>query len=78
MNASPYLTLEEAAERLHMAPRTMRERTRLAQIPHRKLPGQRRCLFLPHELDAYLDGAELEVRELAGGGRIVKPKDSGR
>ena len=73
MSASPYLTVEQVAERLHTSVRSVRERTRLAQIPHRKLPGQRRCLFLAHELDAWLDGAPLDVVELAGGGRVVKP-----
>ena len=74
MTASPYLTVEQVAERLHASVRTVRERTRLGQIPHRKLPGQRRCLFLPHELDAWLDGAPLHTTELAGGGRIVRPR----
>ena len=75
--SSPYLTVEEVAERLHASTRTILERTRTGTIPHRRLPGQRRCLFLPYELDAWLDGAELEVTELAGGGRVVRPRTNG-
>ena len=75
MSVSPYLTVEQVAERLHISVRTVRERTRLAQIPHRKLAGQRRCLFLADELDAWLDGTPLHVVELAGGGRVVRPED---
>lgn len=78
VSASPYLTVEQVAERLHASVRTVRERTRLARIPHRKLPGQRRCLFLPHELDAWLDGTPLDVVELAGGGRVVRPAENSR
>jgi excisionase family DNA binding protein len=78
VNDSPYLTVEQVAERLHTSVRTIRERTRTGTIPHRRLPGQRRCLFLPRELDVWLDGAELDVVELAGGGRVVRPKGNDR
>jgi excisionase family DNA binding protein len=78
VSASPYLTVEQVAERLHTSVRTIRERTRTAAIPHRRLPGQRRCLFLPHELDVWLDGAQLELVELDGGGRVVRPRTNGR
>jgi excisionase family DNA binding protein len=73
MSASPYLTVEEVAERLHRKPRTIHELTRTAAIPHRRPSGTRRCLFIPSEVDAWLNGAELEVRELPQGGRVVRP-----
>ena len=69
-----YLTVEQVAERLHLSTRAVHERTRLAEIPHRRIGGTRRCLFLPDELDAWLDGCELEVLELPRGGRVVKPR----
>ncbi len=53
--------------------RTVHELTRLARIPHRRLPGSRRCLFREDELRAWEDGAELELIERASG-RIVRPK----
>lgn len=73
--ASSYLTMEEVAERYPWSLRTVRELTRTERIPHRKVPGMRRCLFLPAELDAWVDGAALEVKQLAGGGRVVRPVD---
>jgi excisionase family DNA binding protein len=71
---SPFLTLEEAAVRLRLSARSMRELTRTATVPHRKTPGGRRCLFLADELDAWMLGAELDVRELPRGGRVVRPR----
>jgi excisionase family DNA binding protein len=62
-----YLTVEQVAKRLHLSTRAVHERTRLAKIPHRRIGGTRRCLFVPEELDAWLNGAELEVVELARG-----------
>ncbi len=67
-----YLTVEEVAEHLRCSPRTIHELTRMGLIPHRKLPTQRRCLFLPAELEAWADGAALERVDLAGGGRAVR------
>jgi excisionase family DNA binding protein len=74
MSASPYLFVEDVARLLGCSTRTVHERTRLGEIPHRRPPGARRCLFLPDELRAWLDGAELEVVELDRGGRVVKPR----
>jgi hypothetical protein len=71
---SPYLVVEDVAGRYHCSTRRIHELTRTQAIPHRRLPGSRRCLFLDAELEAWDNGAELEVRELAGGGRIVRPK----
>jgi hypothetical protein len=74
MRESPFLVAEEVAKRLHCSLRSIHERTRLGQIPHRRLPGSRRCLFREDELAAWEDGAELEVSLLTDGGRIVRPK----
>jgi excisionase family DNA binding protein len=73
---SPFLLVEDAAAFLGCSARTVRERTRLREIPHRKPPGSRRVLFLESELLAWLDGVPLEVRELPRGGRVVRPKAS--
>ncbi len=71
---SPYLLVEDVADRLHVSPRTVHELTRTAAIPHRRLPGARRCLFREDELSAWEDGATLEVIDQPRGGRIVRPK----
>jgi hypothetical protein len=71
---SPYLLVEDVAARYSVSVRWVHERTRSVepQIPHRRLPGSRRCLFLEAELEAWESGAKLEIGELAGGGRIVR------
>lgn len=74
--SSPYLTVEDVAARLRCSTRSVHEWTRLGEIPHRRLPGQRRCLFLLAELEAWEDGAKLETVDLARGGRIVRPLGS--
>jgi hypothetical protein len=74
VSASPYLLVEDVCARLHVKPRTVHEWTRLREIPHRKLPGSRRCLFLEAELVAWEAGAQLEVVNLPRGGRVVRPK----
>ena len=71
---SPYLVVDEVANRLRCSIRTIHELTRTEAIPHRKLPGSRRCLFLLVELDLWEAGAELEVVHPARGGRIVRPQ----
>jgi hypothetical protein len=73
---SPYLLVKDVAARYGVSVRWVHERTRSVepQIPHRRLPGARRCLFLEAELEAWEAGAGLELQELAGGGRIVRPK----
>lgn len=73
---SPYLHTEDIAELLGCTCRTIAEFTRNNQIPHRKPPGGRRCLFLLAEVTAWVDGAELEVVELPRGGRVVRPVKS--
>ncbi len=74
--SSPYITVETVAERYDCSIRSIHELTRSKRIPHRRLPGTRRCLFVLAELDAYDAGAELEVQEMGAGGRIVTPKDT--
>jgi excisionase family DNA binding protein len=76
--SSPYLLVEEVAERLRCSTRKVHELTRLGEIPHRKLPASRRCLFLEADLEAWEAGAELEVVELAREGRLVRPRGRGR
>ena len=73
MSRSPYLTVPAVAERLHLSIRTLHELTRTFGIPHRRLPGARRCLFLEEELEQWENGAELELIELPRGGRVVRP-----
>ena len=73
---SPYLTVAEVAERLRCSTRSVHELTRRRRIPHRRLPGGRRCLFLAAELEAWEAGAALETLERPEGGRIVRPVPS--
>jgi excisionase family DNA binding protein len=53
---SPFLTVPEVADHLRCSARSIHELTRFRRIPHRKLPGGRRILFLRAELDAWVDG----------------------
>lgn len=69
-----YLLVEDVAERLRCSIRTVHELTRTNAIPHRRLPGTRRCLFRLDELEAWEDGAPLEVSELPRCGRLVVPR----
>jgi excisionase family DNA binding protein len=71
---SPYLLVEDVASRLRCSRRTVHELTRTCAIPHRRLPGGRRCLFREDELEAWEEGAALEVIETVQGGRVVRPK----
>ena len=61
------------AARLRWSLRSIHELTRAKAIPHRRLPGARRCLFREDELIAWEDGADLEVVVLPHGGRVVRP-----
>ena len=69
-----YMTVNEVAERLRCSVRTIHELTRFSEIPHRRIPGGRRCLFLAAELAAWEEGVPLEEIPLPRGGRIVRPK----
>ena len=70
---NPFLSVPEVAERLRCSRRTIHELTRGRKIPHRKLPGRRRCLFRPDELEAWENGAQLHVTELPRGGHVSPP-----
>jgi excisionase family DNA binding protein len=70
---SPFLITPEVAGRLRCSVRTVNELTRLGPIPHRRLPGSRRCLFREEELEAWEAGAILETIELKPSGRVVRP-----
>ena len=71
---SPFLLTAEVAARLRCSVRTVHELTRLERIPHRRLPGSRRCLFRTDELEAWEDGATLQTIVPDGGGKVVQPK----
>jgi len=68
--------MPQAAAFLGVSVRTLGERVRLRQVPHRRPPFARKVLLYPEELREWLDGAELEIRELPGNGRVVRPKSS--
>ena len=74
--ASPFLITAEVADRLRCSIRTVHELTRSGRIPHRRLPGSRRCLFRVDELEAWENGATLRVVEREHGGRIVVPVET--
>jgi excisionase family DNA binding protein len=70
-----FLTTDEVAALLRCSRRVIHELTRTGAIPHRRPSGARRCLFVEAEVLASVDGAELETRELARGGRVVRPAE---
>lgn len=72
---SRYLLVEDVAAQLGCSVRSIHERTRLGDIPCRRPPGMRRWLFTQDELDAWINGAQLEVLEGPRGGRVVRPVD---
>jgi hypothetical protein len=72
---SPFLLVDDVAARYRLSSWSIHERARLGLIPHRKLAGgSSRLLFIPAELTAWENGAELEVTETASGGRVCRPK----
>lgn len=74
MTPRDFLLVEDVAETLGVAVSTVHEWAARNQMPCRRLPGRRR-LFIPREdFLAWMDGAELDVKHLAGGGRVVKPR----
>src|SRR5215208_6253609 len=72
--AGRFLTVADIAQILHCSPRTIHELTRTCRIPHRRIAGTRRCLFVRDEVDAWLNGAELYVLETNRGSRVVTPE----
>jgi excisionase family DNA binding protein len=69
-----YLSLDQAARLLGLSAYTVRTRAAVGEIPHRKLAGSSRILFLEAELVAWVDGAELERVDTRDGARVVRPK----
>lgn len=67
------LKTEDVAETLGLSRGTVQEQMARGLIPHRRLPGTRRCIVPLSDFRAWLDGAELETVRLANGGRIVRP-----
>jgi excisionase family DNA binding protein len=74
--SSPFLITTEVADRLRCSTRTVHELTRSGRIPHRRVPGSRRCLFRVEELEAWETGAALLVVEPETGGRVVVPVET--
>jgi excisionase family DNA binding protein len=72
--AARFLVAEEVAELLRRSTRSVHELTRTGAIPHRRLAGTRRLLFVTEEIEAWINGAELERVDTADGGRVVRPK----
>ena len=68
------LVAQEMAEFLRCSLRTVHELTRKRTIPHLRTPGSGRCLYPLRWVEAWLEGAELEARELDDRGRVVCPK----
>jgi hypothetical protein len=72
---SPFLVVEEVAARYRTSEWGIRDLARRRAIPHFRRTGSRRLLFRPDWLDSFDAGAPLEVVELDGGGRIVRPEE---
>lgn len=70
-----YLSVPDVVERYGgtLSIWSVYEGARNCTLPHRKRPGTKTLLFIEEELDAFDDGAELEVQRLPRGGRVVKP-----
>jgi excisionase family DNA binding protein len=58
---------------LPMSKRSVHELTRSGRIPFTRIAGTRPCLFQTDEIRQWLDGAPLEVVDLPGGGKRVRP-----
>jgi len=73
-DVATYLVVEDVAERLRCSIRSIHELTRSMAIPHRRMPGMRRCLFRADELEAWENGSPLKVIPMPRGGRAVVPR----
>lgn len=69
-----FLLSEDVAELLGVSRSTVQEWLGRHLIPHRRLPGTRRCIIPRADFEQWLEGCELEATPLASGGRIVRPK----
>jgi excisionase family DNA binding protein len=76
---SPYISVEEAAQRLGRSERTIRELCRTKKLPHRKwAAGSSPIMLIPAELDRWGDGAPVvDVTPPNHPGRIVKTVTNG-
>jgi hypothetical protein len=72
---SPFLVVEEVAARYRTSAWGIRDLARRRACPHFRRSNSRRLLFRSDWLDAWDAGAPLEVVELDGGGRIVRPEE---
>ena len=71
---TPYRHVEYVVDLTGWSRRTVQDRAAKGQVPHRRIGGTRRLLFLEDELRAWIDGAELEIIRTPNGGRVVRPK----
>jgi excisionase family DNA binding protein len=63
----PLLHVEAVAELLGLSVRTVHELTRKREIPFRRIPGTRRCLFVKEEVIAWVDaGGTLPLQVVEG------------
>ena len=72
MDGRTWLDTKQAAAYIGRSPRVVHELTRQERIPHRRINGVRGYVFRASDLDAWLEGAQLETVELADG-LIVRP-----
>lgn len=75
---SPFLLAPDVAARYHCHVRSVQDMAAAGRIPHKRLPGTRRLLFMVADLERWESGATLEVVPLEDGGRIVRPVDGVR
>ncbi len=69
-----YIDVAAVADRYGLSTWQVYERARRNLLPCRKHPGSNRLLFLEADLDAFDDGAGLEVVRLVKGGKFVRPR----
>jgi predicted DNA-binding transcriptional regulator AlpA len=72
---SPFTDVEGVCKLTGWSRRQVHEKTRHRAIPMRIIPGVRKVLFIESEVvDWITNGADLEARETADGGVVVRPK----
>jgi Helix-turn-helix domain len=70
---TPIVLIEDVAAELNVSPTTLREWCRRGKFPCFKKAGQRRLWLRSDWIDAWLDGAEIELRRERGGGFTCRP-----
>ena len=68
------LLIEEAAPLIGISPVTLRSWCSRGRFPCRRLPGSRRFLIPSADMEAFLNGATLDVKHLADNGLVVSPR----